>query len=169
MSALATLKVFHHARAGRVCVYQPIPPSGRLTWCTRSDLNGCWMPCANPHPQGDVIDVPVNPAQPTQSWQRTDVEPDQDLINAATVIKRAATRTNRHPQTAAILLPIADDLRRRALVARDLVATEHEEPATVALFEVMRARGWGCCDDPRCPWDWHDARELAETAQKAQL
>lgn len=56
-----TLKVFHHARAGRVCVYRPIPPSGRVTWCTRSDLNGHWMPCANPHPAADVIDVPIDP------------------------------------------------------------------------------------------------------------
>lgn len=44
--------------------------------------------------------------------------PDQDFINAATVIKRIAMRDNRHPATAAILLPIAEDLRRRAYLMR---------------------------------------------------
>lgn len=59
MSDVATLKVFHHHSGGRVCVYRPIPPSNRVTWCSRSELNGHWMPCANPHPQQHVITVPA--------------------------------------------------------------------------------------------------------------
>lgn len=55
-----TMRVFNHARQGRVCVYRPIPPSGRLTWCSRSEITGRWMPCGNAHPQTDVITIPVD-------------------------------------------------------------------------------------------------------------
>lgn len=56
-----TMRVFNHARQGRVCVYRPIPPSGRVTWCSRSEITGRWMPCGNAHPQSDVITIPVDP------------------------------------------------------------------------------------------------------------
>lgn len=63
-------------------------------------------------------------------WQpvRPNVAPDQDLINAATVIKRIATRPNRHPDTAAILLPIAEGLRVRALAERTTQPAPEPQP-----------------------------------------
>lgn len=62
--APTTLKAFHHTRAGRVCVYRPIPPGNRRTWCYRSDLTDKWMPCASPHPPAGVTNVPIDPRQP---------------------------------------------------------------------------------------------------------
>lgn len=62
--------------------------------------------------------------------------PDQDLINAATVIARIANRHNRHPDTRDVLLPIADDLRRRAFASR---APSTADAGGASLTDAERA------------------------------
>lgn len=57
--------------------------------------------------------------------------PDQTLINAATAIRRFAGRPKRHPDTAAVLLRIADELRLAAFAER----AESPEEAQVSWLE----------------------------------
>jgi hypothetical protein len=60
IAALPTLRVLHHYRIGRVCVFRR-NRRGRLLWSFRSELTGRWMPCVNAHPPKYAIHVPIDP------------------------------------------------------------------------------------------------------------
>lgn len=73
-SAAPTMRVFHHYRAQRVCVYRTEVGLPRPGWFWRSDLNSTWMPCTSPHPPGGAIEVPAEresePARMVRAFHR---------------------------------------------------------------------------------------------------